>query len=486
MNRSLAKLRWLSTLLCLVLALALLAPPGRAAVPVSSAAQNQPTPEPTSSPEPEVVYYIVQSGDTLFGIAQRFGVPLELLAAANNITDPSVLQAGQQLIIPPPPPPPEPRLEHVVEPGETLHSLSLRYGWPPAQLGRPNYLIRPDLLTIGATLTITGLTEPPPPLRGQTHPAEPGETLAGLALQYGVSAWELALANQLPSPWAPLAVERLWIPGTDGAFWDWPAPFAGVALHPLPAMQGLAFAAQITLTHPVSLTGNLLGEPLTFHQHATGAVALAGISALAPAGTPMLVMTATLKDGDQVYYAQQMPVVAGDYGSEDIVVADEIAAGMTAEVIQAEFDLLNDLFALQTPVRQWDGLFALPAEGEVTSLFGTRRSYNIPNGSAYHTGTDLGRAAGTPVYAPAAGTVIFTGTLAIRGNVVIIDHGWGVMTGYWHLSASHVSPGQMVETGQHIGDIGNTGLSTGPHLHWELRIGGVPVDGLQWVRELFP
>jgi murein DD-endopeptidase MepM/ murein hydrolase activator NlpD len=90
------------------------------------------------------------------------------------------------------------------------------------------------------------------------------------------------------------------------------------------------------------------------------------------------------------------------------------------------------------------------------------------------------------VYAPADGTVVFTGTLAVRGNAIVLDHGWGVMTGYWHLSAIHVTTGDVVAQGQHIGDIGNSGLSTGPHLHWEMRVNGVPTSGLQWVREEFP
>jgi murein DD-endopeptidase MepM/ murein hydrolase activator NlpD len=70
--------------------------------------------------------------------------------------------------------------------------------------------------------------------------------------------------------------------------------------------------------------------------------------------------------------------------------------------------------------------------------------------------------------------------------VVILDHGWGVMTGYWHLSAIYIGPGDVVVPGQHIGDIGNSGLSTGPHLHWEVRVNGVPVNGLQWTQEEFP
>jgi murein DD-endopeptidase MepM/ murein hydrolase activator NlpD len=69
----------------------------------------------------------------------------------------------------------------------------------------------------------------------------------------------------------------------------------------------------------------------------------------------------------------------------------------------------------------------------------------------------------------------------VRGNAVMIDHGGGVVTGYWHLQRIAVQPGTLVHAGDVIGEVGTTGLSTGPHLHWEMRIGGVAVDPLQWL-----
>ena len=73
--------------------------------------------------------------------------------------------------------------------------------------------------------------------------------------------------------------------------------------------------------------------------------------------------------------------------------------------------------------------------------------------------------------------------LQVRGNAVVVDHGRGVMSGFWHLSQIHVVEGQRVEPGTPLGLVGNTGLSTGAHLHWEVRVMGIPVDPLQWVRE---
>jgi len=122
----------------------------------------------------------------------------------------------------------------------------------------------------------------------------------------------------------------------------------------------------------------------------------------------------------------------------------------------------------------------------VTSPFGERRSYNGGPVSSYHDGVDFGAPEGTPVYAPAAGIVVLAEPLTVRGYAVIIDHGLGIFTGYWHLSDILVEAGQQVKKGDLIAAVGNTGLSTGSHLHWELRVGGIAVDPLQWVEQEMP
>jgi murein DD-endopeptidase MepM/ murein hydrolase activator NlpD len=76
--------------------------------------------------------------------------------------------------------------------------------------------------------------------------------------------------------------------------------------------------------------------------------------------------------------------------------------------------------------------------------------------------------------------------LAVRGNAVVLDHGWGVLTGYWHLSAIEAQVGQKVAQGDLIARIGSTGLSTGAHLHWEMWVGSVNVNPLQWLEPFYP
>jgi murein DD-endopeptidase MepM/ murein hydrolase activator NlpD len=115
--------------------------------------------------------------------------------------------------------------------------------------------------------------------------------------------------------------------------------------------------------------------------------------------------------------------------------------------------------------------FCVPVSGSISSRFGARGS------RAYtHTGLDLATSAGTGIRPAAAGTVVFAAYKGSYGNLIIVDHGNGVQTYYAHCSALYVSAGQSVDTGTTIGAVGSTGNSTGPHLHFEIRINGTPVN----------
>ncbi len=121
------------------------------------------------------------------------------------------------------------------------------------------------------------------------------------------------------------------------------------------------------------------------------------------------------------------------------------------------------------------GTFSWPVSGTITSPFGWR-SNPFGGSPEFHQGLDIAAPTGTTVVAAAAGTVILAKWYGGYGNYILIDHGGGYSTGYGHLSAIYVSNGQTVQRGQAIGAVGSTGQSTGPHLHYEVRINGKPVD----------
>ncbi len=121
-----------------------------------------------------------------------------------------------------------------------------------------------------------------------------------------------------------------------------------------------------------------------------------------------------------------------------------------------------------------------PARGFITSEFGWRRD-PLTGANEYHEGIDIAGAYGGQVRATAEGVVIESGNDAGYGKVVVIDHGYGIVTRYAHLSRSFVVVGQKVKKGSVIGAIGNSGKSTGPHVHYEVRIDGVPVNPVKYL-----
>ena len=117
-----------------------------------------------------------------------------------------------------------------------------------------------------------------------------------------------------------------------------------------------------------------------------------------------------------------------------------------------------------------------PVEGESTDNFGYRGNPFGGGGSEFHPGQDIAAPRGTPVYAPADGSVIEAGWKNGYGQTVVIDHGNGLTTRYGHLSKVGVATGQELKRGQELGLVGSTGRSTGPHLHYEVRLGDLPVS----------
>lgn len=120
-----------------------------------------------------------------------------------------------------------------------------------------------------------------------------------------------------------------------------------------------------------------------------------------------------------------------------------------------------------------------PAHGWVTSEFGVRRGWG--GNSRLHEGIDIAAPVGTPITAPGDGVVTFTGYDHGYGQTVRMDHGYGITTVYAHLSSMYVTEGQRVKRGMLIAAMGNTGRSTGPHLHYEVRVDGVPVNPMLYV-----
>ncbi|MEM5775281.1 MAG: M23 family metallopeptidase, partial [Anaerolineaceae bacterium] len=183
---------------------------------------------------------------------------------------------------------------------------------------------------------------------------------------------------------------------------------------------------------------------------------------------------------------QRILVESGYYGEGPAIYVDPVT--IDPAVTEPEQDLVEGLTGIVNPERYWEGKFQYPVDEPCLSAgFGASRVYN---GSYhyYHTGLDFAvcTASNANVYAAAPGRVVFAGPLVVRGNAVIIDHGWGVYTGYWHQTSLAVSEGDLVEAGQLLGIIGTTGRSTGYHLHFEVWVNGTQVDPYEWLEQEYP
>ena len=145
------------------------------------------------------------------------------------------------------------------------------------------------------------------------------------------------------------------------------------------------------------------------------------------------------------------------------------------ERINRETATMRAAYALRTPVTESPVPFLKPVQGLHSSPFGLRRFWNDQPRSP-HSGLDIAANTGTPIASPAPGIVAVTGDYFFNGNTVLVDHGGGLVTMYCHMHTIGVEEGQVVARGDVLGQVGATGRSTGPHLHWSVSLGGVRVD----------
>jgi murein DD-endopeptidase MepM/ murein hydrolase activator NlpD len=434
--------------------------------------------------------YVVQPGDTLSLIASRFNVTLNDLVAANPSLDPNLLAQGQQIVIP--------GLEgvtgvletEIISFGDSLRSLSRRTQVDDAQLKKLNRLVSPTELYVGISLIVPTQAEREPLSTRLT--ALTGESLLELAVRQGSDPWTLASVNKLDGTWTALPGDVLYspLPGGQGSATGLPSAFVRAGIDPLPLKQGSTEVIRVLANEGVTLSGMLVDKPLQFFASNGDQVALQGVHALLDPGVYPLLMEATLSDGSKQSFEQMVLVTSGDYLSEDIPLNDP--STLDPAVTEPELQNIIAVTAPATPTRFWDGAFTSPAVYMdcFTSRYGTRRLYRVINSDfeipGFHTGLDFCGGEGLQILAPAPGKVVFAAPLTVRGNATIIDHGWGVYSGFWHQSQIAVNVGEMVETGQVIGFVGGTGRVTGAHLHWEVWVNGVQVNPLDWLNEAFP
>ena len=222
--------------------------------------------------------------------------------------------------------------------------------------------------------------------------------------------------------------------------------------------------------------GEAAGEPLHFEPRDRGYAALFGVPL---EGDDTVAVTLWLSRGQRIDTSLvRLIVQQPSYPRERITVPPRMVDydSVTRARIESEGLRAREISRLShdTP-RLWSLPLRLPRPGRITSPYGGAREYN-GKVTSRHTGTDFAGAVGAPVVAPTRGVVALVADFYLAGKAVYIDHGAGLVTGYFHLSRADVVSGDSVTMGQRIGAVGRSGRVTGPHLHWIMRYGTISLD----------
>jgi murein DD-endopeptidase MepM/ murein hydrolase activator NlpD len=269
-----------------------------------------------------------------------------------------------------------------------------------------------------------------------------------------------------------------------GLGWPLPARLA-LGLSPSAPGQGTTTIADLFADRPFEVAGARYDDrPVTFFGVGNYYRAFIGIAPDQRVGAHRL--TVDVRDsgpaGGPKTLALDLAVRETAFPRERIVLPPDQDDLLDPAVGERELAIVTPLYAIFTPQALWSAPFKMPAQGPITTEFGEIRAYNDGPFNSWHNGLDIGADEGAPIIAPAPGRVVYTGRLDIRGNFTALDHGLGILTCYFHQSQILVQVGQSVQTGDLIGRVGTTGLSTGAHLHWEVRVEGIPVSPWQWVQ----
>jgi len=452
-------------------------------------------PSPIFAQEDRGPTYIVQPGENLSTIANKFGININDLIAINNITDSNLISAGTELMIP--------GLEGIsgvlsvkpIELGETIPLILKKYDMGLDDLLKLNKLTSPSEVYVGTNLVLPNPILESTEEQGNFFSLGIKSSILIESISKNLNHWSFSIdaqstntSFQVPSSIFEYKEET---PGSSGSIFS---PYIeSVVLEPLPASQGHTSVLKVFISQPVNISGTFDGHPLTFYLDESGVMqySLDSIHALRTPGLAQLIVDGTFESGESFHIDQMVLIESGGYVNETLTVESTL---INEELNKQEAAKVQEILAETSAEKYWAQPFRYPVDGSLedetigfSSYFGNRRSYNNGEYSGFHGGLDFYVLLNTfNIYAPAPGVVAYAGPMDIRGFTTFIDHGQGVFSGYAHQSEILVEEGQFVNTGDLIGLIGNTGRVTGPHLHWDIWVNGNQVDPFDWIYNQYP
>lgn len=227
------------------------------------------------------------------------------------------------------------------------------------------------------------------------------------------------------------------------------------------------------------ISGTLFDKTIRFYRKPgrDAYTALAGIDLDADPKRYNLSLSLEDKSGGIIKKDFEIQVASAEFRTQQLTLPKEKVDldEETLKRVNLEKEEIDKIWDISTADHLWEGNFIKPVEGVIDDNFGFRRVINGEPRSP-HTGIDIDAPEGAPVYAANQGRVVFTGDQFFSGKGLVIDHGLGLLTMYFHLSEILVTAGEDVKKGQIIARVGKTGRATGPHLHWGIRLNGARVN----------
>lgn len=176
----------------------------------------------------------------------------------------------------------------------------------------------------------------------------------------------------------------------------------------------------------------------------------------------------------------EVQVIHHDFDRQDLTMGEAISNATNTPAAYKEFnEKVTPLYSVTSPDTYWEGRFVQPCEGRITSEYGLRRYTNGATTPVRHAGIDIACPTGTPVVAPNNGKVLLAELLLNTGNTVVIDHGAGLKSYFFHMDSLATTKDTIIMKGDKVGEVGTTGYSTGPHLHYDVRIGNQSINPWQ-------
>ncbi|MBN2058765.1 MAG: M23 family metallopeptidase [Candidatus Saganbacteria bacterium] len=252
-------------------------------------------------------------------------------------------------------------------------------------------------------------------------------------------------------------------------------------VHPQIAWQGKTLAVKVPAEDVASVSGIFLGQKFLCYKKGDVYKGIIGVPLDQKPGYYKLKLFITRTDGAKETRIKQLKVWSTRFPYSKFWLPPARNKLRARQIVNNEWALIDKVLRQEATAQRWQGKFIDPVTGEVSQGFGHKQ---IINGKAAgsHRGVDYTVISGTEVIAPNNGKIVFADRLQAFGGTMVLDHGQGIHTLYFHLSKMIAPVGQEVKKGQVIALSGNSGVSSGAHLHWGMSVHNLRVDPKQWVK----